>query len=355
LWPNEPGSQYRVENFYNIFFRSTLGNINIVSTYVCVAILLCGFLFIRAEPQWKPWRIIWLAGSGLNFWLMVLAGSNSGMVGVILTTFLVVPFIIESRKHIGRFLLIASSWAGAFMLQKLFYDFLILKTESGGRIGLYAFVAVVLLAGGLVLTVFRKKKLPENDSDAPIKWKLSVIMMVAVIAVGITGVEILGRRTGEDAIGRGRISELREVLHGNVNDEFGSNRIYIWRNALEAFPDSPNTIIGNGPDTFEHVFPAEAQFMYGQFYDKAHNEYLQILICQGVLGLLFYLVFLGALFGRAIPRAFRNPLLMAVLAGFTGYCVQAFFNISLPIASQMLWVMAGVMYSSMKAPLNPAL
>ena len=62
-----------------------------------------------------------------------------------------------------------------------------------------------------------------------------------------------------------------------------------------------------------------------------------------MLGLICYMVFLVASSFNAVPKAFRNPMLMAVLAAFFGYCVQAFFNISLPIASQLLWVFAGML------------
>jgi len=340
LWPNEVGSEYRVDNFYSIFFRSTLGNVNMVATYVCVTILLCGFLYVKVESS--KWRYVWLAGSAACFWLMLIGGSESGMVGVLGTVVLAIPFIIQKREHIGRFLILGASWVGVFTLQKLLYDVKILEAETA--IGLYAVVTIVLLAGGLALTLLKKKS-NEADSEKPVKWKLGVVLMVAVIAAGFAGVEVLGKQLGETGLAkRNPISEAREILHGRIEDRFGSHRVYIWRNAIEEFP-SDNPVIGSGPDTFWEVFPnkAEAIELHAQTFDKAHNEYLQVLICQGILGLLCYLVFLGYLLAKAVPKALKDPLLMAVLAGFMGYCVQAFFNISLPIASQMLWVMAGVL------------
>jgi hypothetical protein len=335
LWPWHD-ERFSEEFFtpYTIFFRSTLGNVNMVATYVCVAILLCGFLFIKVEPKWRAWRYVWLGGSASCFWLLILATSDSGMVGVIVTMILAVPFIVQNRETIGRFMILAASWAGVFTLQRLFYNSMVLEAETTGRIGLYTLMTLMLLAGGLF--VLKKVK-----AEWAVKRRFGVIAMVVVIAAGVGVVEILGRQTGEEAIGRGRVTELREVLHGNIADEFGSHRVYIWRNAVKAVPENP--IIGSGPDTFIYAFPAEAQGFYGQQYQNAHNEYLQILICQGFLGLLCYLLFLGSLFIKVIPKAFKNPLLMAVTAGFTGYIVQAFFNISLPIASQLLWVTAGIL------------
>ena len=350
LWPNDR-PEWRVDNFYSIFFRSTLGNVDIVSTYVCVAVLLCGFLFVRgAESKWRP---LWLAGSALNFWLMDLAGADSGRVGALAAAVLAMPFIIENRKTIGRFLILGSSWLAVYTLQNLFYDRLIQKAGNEKSLILFTAVFIVLLAAGAVL-IRRRERDPGTEHDvageqegesigaapAPVKWKLGVVLIAAIAVIGVAGIEALGRRDAETE-NPGRLYEFREMLHGNVKDEFATNRIYIWRHALAVFPKNP--IIGSGPDTFENAFPPEAQYAYGENYDKAHNEYIQILICQGILGLACYLVFLGGVLYKPMPAAFKDPILMAVLAAFAGYCVQAFFNISLPIASQVLWVFAGIL------------
>jgi hypothetical protein len=336
LWPNEPGSGYEVENFYNIYFRSTLGNINIVATYVCVAILLCGFLYVKMEAS--KWRYVWLAGSASCFWLMIISSSESGMVGVIVVLVLAIPFIIGSLKYLGKILILGSSWLGVYTMQKLLYDVRILETKFAT--GRFFALTTVLLAFGLALVLLKRKN--TDDSEKPVKWKLGTALMVVVIVVGIAGVETFGRNSENWR----PVYQAREILHGRAETEFGSHRIYIWQNALEAFP-SDNPVIGSGPDTFWQAFPNQAETVtaYGIRFDKAHNEYLQILICQGILGLLCYLVFLSYLFAKAVPKAFKNPLMMAVLAGFAGYLVQGFFNISLPIASQMLWVMAGILAS----------
>jgi hypothetical protein len=344
LWPHHI-EQYAHLTSYEYFFRSTLGNINIVSTYVCVAVLLSGFLFIRSGSKWRP---LYLAASVLVFWLMVLASSFSGMVGTLAAVFFALPFIVESRRHLGSFLLLGSGWAGAFTLQRLLYNYAVLKTESPGRLALYAGTTALLLAGGLLLTTVWKGKRYEPDPGAPVRWKLGVILIAAALCIGLIGVEALGRRgEGGPDSHKDILYQSREILHGNIADEFGSNRFFIWRVSLEAFPNHPSpfvgALIGSGPDTFGQTFPKEAQYFYDEPYDKAHNEYIQILICQGLLGLLAYLAFLGLLLVRNIPRAFKNPLLTAVLAAFFGYCVQAFFNISLPIVSQMLWVLAGML------------
>jgi O-antigen ligase len=333
LWPNND-PRYQVENFYNIFFRTTLGNTNIVSTYVSAAVLLCGFLYVRMKSKWQP---LWLAASALNFWMMELANADSGRVGVLVATILALPFVVENKKVLGRFLILGSSWLAVYALQMLFYESLILDTRTTGSLLPFVVAAAALVAIGVILTKLGN----EIDPEAPIKWKRGAILVAAIIAAGLISVELLGR---QDAETRGTwrvIYQTREILHGNVQDHFVSNRIYIWRNALRAFPNNP--IIGSGPDTFYHAFPPDAHGFEQHSFDTAHNEYIQILICQGILGLVSYLVFLVTASVKAIPKAFRSPQVMTVLVAFVGYCVQAFANIRLPITSQLLWVFAGML------------
>ena len=332
LWPND-SPKYHMENYYNIFFRSTLGNVDIVSTFVCVAVLLCGFLFIKMKTKWNA---LWLAASALNFWLMDLAGAYSGRVGVLAAMVLAVPFIVENLKVLGRTLILASSWLAAYTLHRLFFDVLTVKSRTFSSLLLYMLVVVVLLAAG----IFLAKRGKEPGRDSPVRWKRGVVLIAVCIVVAIAGIEVLGKRD-ENTGSKNLIADMRDVMHGNIYDELGTNRVYIWRNALAVYPERP--ILGTGPDTFGQAFPAEAQMRYGENYDKAHNEYIQILICQGILGLVCYLLFLVSSSLKSIPKAFRDPMLMAVLAAFAGYCVQALFNISLPIASQLLWVLAGML------------
>lgn len=348
LWPNHV-ADFRVDDFFNIFFRSTIGNVNILATFVCIAVLLCGFLYIRVPPASKlngskklagVWRQpLWLAASAINFWLMDIGGSDSALVGVLVTTFLAIPFLIENKKILGRALILFSSWIAVFTLQRLFFEVIIMDRWTVTGLIPFVIAGVVLAAAGVVLA----KMGNEIDPEAPPKWRLGVILIAVFIVAGLVGVEVLGRGGHGGGLADRLLFETREVLHGNIHPEMGSGRVHIWQNALSVIAYNP--IIGSGPDTFFQVFPEEAQGFMDARFDTAHNEYLQILVCQGVLGLLAYIVFLGGVFLKGIRKAFKNPLIMAVLAAFVGYGVQAFFNISLPIVSQILWVLAGMLAS----------
>jgi len=286
------------------------------------------------KSKWQP---LWLAASALNFWLMELADADSGRVGLMAVVVLAIPFIIETRKTLGKTLILVTSWLAVYTLQKLFYERIVLQARTLTSLLPYVALGAVLFAVGVFLLKWGKDR---DTGESGIKWKLGVILIGACLVAGLVGVEVLGRRE-EGSSDTNFIYELREVMHGNIRDEFATYRVHIWRNALKAYPDRP--IIGSGPDTFYYAFPKEAQKVIGQTYENAHNEYIQILICQGIIGLVCYLIFIGALLIKSVPKAFKNPLLMAVLAAFAGYCVQAFFNLSVPIVTPMLWVFAGML------------
>jgi len=339
LWPNNL-PQHRVDNFFFIHIRTTLGNTNTVSVFVTLIVLFFGFLFIRKKSKWQP---LWLITSALSFWMWDIANADSGTVGIAAAMLLCIPFIIQTLKTLGRTLIFASTLLAVYTLQTFLfevitvplYENLPIAARDASTLLPFAAAFVLLLAIGLILNRIGK----EPDPDAPPKWKLGVILIVVSIIIGIAGIEVMGRPDA-DGGGSGILYEAREVLHGNIQDEFGTNRIFIWRNALSVFPNNP--IIGTGPDTFRFAFPAEAHEVF-ETYDNAHNEYINYLITHGILGLLAYLIFVMSIIVFSVRKAFHDPVIMAFMAAFAGYLAQAFFNISHPIASQMLWVFAGVL------------
>ncbi len=91
---------------------------------------------------------------------------------------------------------------------------------------------------------------------------------------------------------RGMLPELRQILHGSVNDVFGTGRIYIWKQVLKRVPDI--LLFGAGSNTMIAVGIPGATFSADGIsmptaIDTAHNEYLNVLYHLGVLGLAAYM------------------------------------------------------------------
>ena len=129
------------------------------------------------------------------------------------------------------------------------------------------------------------------------------------------------------------------------NDEWGTHRGYIWRNAMECYLDMPwwKKFIGFGPETFGIlILQKTANNPYNEVFDSAHNEYLHLLTTVGFLGLISYLSFVIGVIVRGIKYHINKPYIVAVLFGVVCYSVQAFVNLNLPIVTPIFWVLLAI-------------
>ena len=134
------------------------------------------------------------------------------------------------------------------------------------------------------------------------------------------------------------LGEAHEILQGRAEDEFGSGRVFIWKNVWQAVKERP--LFGGGPDTLSRRITA-----YFERYDEAghivrrtgidtaHNEYLNILANQGLFALLCWLGALGCSTVRFVRRAGERPAALICGSAVLGYCVQAFFGISMCLST----------------------
>ena len=130
-----------------------------------------------------------------------------------------------------------------------------------------------------------------------------------------------------------------EIVKGNIKDNYGTNRIYIWKNTLKIIPD--NKFIGVGIDNFYYAFGDKPLTTKGFYVDKAHHEYLQILVCEGIPALISYLSFFGIIFISALIYSYKKNKLYLFLP-LIGYFTQAFFNISVIEVAPYFYVVLGL-------------
>lgn len=144
----------------------------------------------------------------------------------------------------------------------------------------------------------------------------------------------------------GILYEISEILHGNISDTFGSGRIRIWKNVLSEISDSP--IIGKGPDTmklenfepFRRYYPDLGKTKTASI-DVAHNEFLNILYHQGLLGLLAYLGFIFFTL-REWWKKKSNSAVLALGIAFICYIFQSLFTFSMCLTAPYFWICAGI-------------
>lgn len=153
--------------------------------------------------------------------------------------------------------------------------------------------------------------------------------------------------------GNGTLHEIHVLLHGGWDDDFGTGRLFIWRNVLSLVPERP--FFGGGCDTlglrmtveFER-YDVEKGITYRASIDTAHNEYLNILVNEGALALAAYL---GALLWSFVVFLRKNAEDSAVAicgAAVLGYCIQAFFGIRMSITAPFFWIFWALMWAALR-------
>ena len=138
-------------------------------------------------------------------------------------------------------------------------------------------------------------------------------------------------------------AETTEIAKGNLNDSYGTDRMFIWKKTVEIIPK--HIWHGVGVDSFHKAFDGGALTQKTKtktiIYDKAHNEYLQILVTEGIFAFISYLLLYGTVLFSGLRRSIRFKEVYLVLP-VIGYLVQAFFNISVIEVAPMFFMALGL-------------
>ena len=136
--------------------------------------------------------------------------------------------------------------------------------------------------------------------------------------------------------------EVIELSKGNYNENYGTHRVEIWNQTLKIVPKY--IIHGAGIDNFAYAFGRRPLIVGHYAIDKAHNEYLQTLVTEGIFALISYLVLYSLITIKGIKNSFKDKevyLLLPVI----GYLVQAFFNISVIEVAPIFFISLGLLIS----------
>lgn len=150
----------------------------------------------------------------------------------------------------------------------------------------------------------------------------------------------------------GTLSELHQLMNGQVLDEFGSSRIAIWKNTMQIIRKYPVWGVGAGElgNVLTVQFSRYSQslgFLVEQGVDDAHNEYLHHMASFGILGFLpLFLLQLRTAFLFFETRAFRRTECIILACGYFCYMVQAFFNIGSCITTPLICIVWGMLLNS---------
>ena len=324
---------------YTSEFLGTVGNVNLLSDILVLAIALFASLAVTAERRAAAVSLIPL---GAAVFTLAASGVAGGMAALAFGALVGAPLLIVSPQRLRRVLIalcVCCVCAGcALCLAPEYTDSVLTMHFRAGAAARLLFAAAAA-AAALILPA---RALERKRPGLHLRRAVLALETAAVIAA----LALLWFLPADS----GTLHELSEVLHGRIDDSFGSSRIRIWRRVLELARSHP--LLGAGPGTislrldieFSRFVPETGQTLTS-FADNAHNVYLQCLADTGTLGLVCLLWLLCA----AFRQFFRTPVTAlrqgAMLAAAVG-CAAGFFGLGLCLSAPLFWLFIGLMISS---------
>ena len=241
---------------------------------------------------------------------------------------LFMAFFIISEKKIRKFLIFSG-----FILCTCT---LILTFTRASWLGFAVSATVFLLMTGKNIFPGRIKKAP-------------FLLISVLLLIFLSGSFIV--RTSN------RIKLCREIkgrIVSSFDTEHGmgvATRLFVWKRSLQLIGKSP--FIGYGPDTQVKIFRKfnleyNKKFNNWVVIDRAHNNYIDITLSRGFLGLLTYLsiivVFMSWLWKTIkSEKAFPQKILLTgIFAAFCGCLVNDIFIFSDVSVSPIFWSLMGL-------------
>lgn len=179
---------------------------------------------------------------------------------------------------------------------------------------------------------------------------LAVLMLLFIVLIEFLPPESAPQqsRSGPHKI-TARIASVFDYHRGGIG-----GRLYLWEKALLLIQRRP--LLGYGPDTHALVmekFNLEyaRKFHCSGILDRVHNNYLDIAIAQGLLGLAAYLCIITTFLVWLVrtlkteTETSRQLLYRGILAAVCGYLLNDFFIFSVVSVSPTFWALMGIAVS----------
>lgn len=334
---------------------ASLGNPNFLSAYLAMSIplFLCvSFKSFSKEPQpaSKSPFLFWTFGIFGGLFLVLATPKSANLLHLSSST----AFELLMRaiglclfSVAGLRFLLAPSWITLFAGTTILVSGLLTTGSRGGFLG-----AVLGLLFWLFLTL--------RNAEFPIRHWISKIPRVVAWAVVPLALFLFF------LVGRGFLNRLWDsTLH--IGQSLAVSRLHIWGPGMKMAEAKP--LLGVGLDTFKIAFPYYSGIGYneidGMFNSSrmAHNELLQMACTTGFLGLMAYLVALGAFsfMGWKSYRAASGPskwFLAAVFSSALAYQIQNLFSFGVAGINLLWFLLLAVVqwnYRSLTTPKNPPL
>ena len=248
--------------------------------------------------------------------------------------------VVFTALSAGKYLICEKELKKKYLLMSAFCFFGIMTTFTRiGWMGCAGFLCFVALLG----IIAKKLKIEKKE----LHKKGILILAILYIAIFAGSMAVFPQLTHN-------VEE--SVKEANGERTFGNGRMFLWIQGLETVPEY--WYVGTGLDNYRYSFFWDEPDYAGWFQDKGHNEYIHILVTQGVFAvttwfiLILYNLFTASkryLLGSSGKEETEITFVLLVMYG--GYLCQALANSSVTNVAIYSWMLTGLLlYTADKKP-----
>ncbi len=266
-------------------YVSTFGNIDIFGSFICIALPLFMGLYVTEKSNIK--RIVYGIGVFAGFMAFIPANADVVFAGVgaAVITVLFATVYMERVDRLFELVMLGSGGYLGMVLLRMLVGTNGAKITGFNRLAEHPALLVIIFAVVLFIRLIIQVYINKNKTEVYINKQkngtgIKLIIALAVVLISGIAVIIYGRKNN--------------LAMFDFNDKWGSYRGYIWRRVTGLYGELPfvQKIFGHGNESIRSLmddrFYDEMLQVTGTVYDNAHNEYLQYLVTQGLLGMLSY-------------------------------------------------------------------
>ena len=341
-------------------FLSTLGQTSWYSSYAVLALPFGFYFYQTAEKIWT--RALAGAFVALGFGMVCTINSDSAYMAVLLILMVFFCYALESNAKMRRFLEIVLIALASFrvigVMRALFPERepnYVINDEALTRFitGSPVMLVVLILFLG-IYAAFRIATMEDAQQGKEGARKAAfdiskhreriwgATKTAAVLVVWAALLLMILVTTGKLQIG----GEDSFMYFG---ESWGNHRGFNWRMAARAITNASfkDLLIGVGPDCFDGAMDTYcadevAEYWHGLSLACAHNEWLNMLVTEGVLGLVSYLGIFLLVFFRAAKRVAKEPVLMVFMACIAAYVGHNIFCYQQCECTTVIFILMGM-------------
>lgn len=219
---------------HNVSFIGTIGNIAFVSAFYCIylTISMASFVFIENDKIYK--KIIHLLSIYMGFFIFEVLDVLGGTVAFCGILVLTIPFVITNSKRLSRVLVVGAMILLGYLTNIIvnpvyYYDVGKLKLDFQiNEIAIALFVIIAVFIG--LAYILKNREFDVSTNKRIIK--LFYLTLILCVVIGLCAIYSINFTDGF-------LYEIHEILHGNLDDDFGTYRIFLWKRSISLVKDYP--------------------------------------------------------------------------------------------------------------------